>query len=386
MLPKLVFLTSRFPYPLEKGDKLRAYYQIRALSKHFSIHLIALSDQEVAQTSIDQLKTYCDTIQVYQISKFSTYLHSFIALLGSKPIQVGYFYNYFIHRKIKQEIRKINPTRIFTQLIRTTEYTKEFYDIPKILDYMDAFSKGIERRINDSPLYLKWFFKTEHKRLVNYEQKMFDYFEHHIIISEQDKSYIMHPDRERIVCLPNGIDQHFFENNRSETKYDLAFVGNMSYPPNIEASLFIIEEILPELPKLKLLIAGAKPHPKLVKAASNNSNITISGWIEDIREAYQSARIFFAPMKTGTGMQNKLLEAMALGVPCITTPLANNAIRAVNHESILVCNSKEEMITQINQLLNHPNFATEIGEKGSDFVKANYSWENVNEYLASIAN
>lgn len=378
---KLVIVLSRFPFPLEKGDKLRSYYQIKELSDRFSIHLIALSDTPVEENSIQELKKYCDSVKVHRLSKLSILFNSFIALIGKKPIQVGYFFNYAVHKKINTSLNTIRPDHILSQLIRTTEYTKNYHHCPKTLDYMDALSKGMERRIERAPWYKKWFFKTEYKRLLIYERIMFDYFDKKTIISEQDKRYIFHPEREQIVCVPNGIDTHFLEPVHVEKKYDFAFVGNMNYPPNVEAVVFIVNEILPAFPNAKLLVAGATPHPKLVKLAKDNANVVISGWIDDIRTAYASAEIFFAPMKTGTGMQNKLLEAMALGVPCVTTSLANNAIGAAHNESIIVCDTNEQMIQHLKELMQNPEWREEIGSAGKQFVRERYSWEKATQHL-----
>lgn len=374
-LPKLVVVLSRFPYPLEKGDKLRSYYQIKELSKRFSIHLITLSDTSVDGKSIRELEKYCVSVTVYHLSRLSVLFNSFIALLGKHPIQVGYFYNYFIALKIKKQLQELCPDHILSQLIRTTEYTKNYHLCPKTLDYMDALSKGMERRIQNAPWYKKWFFRTEYKRLLAYERIMFDYFDKKTIISEQDKRYIFHPERKKIVCVPNGIDQHFLEELSVEKKYNMAFVGNMNYPPNIEAVLFIARQILPHFPEASLLVAGATPHPKIEKLAKQNPKIHIAGWVDDIRTAYLSADVFFAPMQTGTGMQNKLLEAMALGIPCITTSLANNAIGAVHNESILVCDSVENMRKELERLFENPTDRNNIGAAGKQFVKEHYSWE-----------
>lgn len=375
VLPKLAVVLSRFPYPLEKGDKLRSYYQIRELSKKYAIHLIALSEQKVAQSSIDELNKYCSSITIHRLSKLSIFFNSFLALLGKKPIQVGYFYNYFIFKKIQNQLNTLRPNHILSQLIRTTEYTKNYLDCPKTLDYMDAFSKGFERRAENAVWYKKGFYRMEYRRLLVYERVMFDYFDKKTIISEQDKRYIFHPERKQIVCVPNGIDNSFFEEQSKEKEFDFVFVGNMNYPPNIEAVLHITKELLPSFPNSKFLIAGANPHPKVLKLAENHTNIIVSGWMDDIKEAYELARIFLAPMKTGTGMQNKLLEAMAMSLPCITTSLANNAIGAVHNESILVCDSSEETINTLKKLLQNPEKQKQIGAAGKAFVKENYSWE-----------
>lgn len=368
-------MVSRFPFPLEKGDKLRSYYQIKELSRTSSIHLISLSDKPVKAEHVKELEKYCTSVTIHQLSKISILWNTFRAFFGKRPLQVGYFYNYSVFQKIQKQLAEIKPKHIITQLIRTTEYTKNYHSCPKTLDYMDALSKGIDRRIEKASWYSKWIFQLEARRLQNYERSVFDYYENKTIISEQDRNYIYHPDRKQIVCVPNGIDSSFFDySHPKQAEIDLVFVGNMSYPPNIDAAKYIYSKLLPSLPSSKLLIAGASPHSSLVKIAHESNQVELSGWVEEIKEAYCKGKIFIAPMMIGTGMQNKLLEAMALGIPCITTDLANNAIKARHGESIIVANSESELIAAIQDLLINKVKAREIGLKGQAFVKENYTW------------
>lgn len=382
--PKLVVMLSRFPFPLEKGDKLRAFYQIQELSNNFEITLIAISDKKVGASELKILKNYCSAIHVIRITKWTIVVNLCISLFLNKPLQVGYFYSFKGHLKIKQLLKEIQPNHIYCQLIRSTEYIKNYHACPKTLDYMDALSKGIERRISKSPWYSKWIFKTEAKRLKQYERAIFDYFEHKTIISEQDREHIFHPQKKQIEIISNGIDQRFFEILPVPKVYDLVFIGNLSYAPNIEAVEFISNEILKTNKELSCLISGASPHPIVQRICRTNKQITLQGWTEDIRTAYCQGRIFLAPMMIGTGMQNKLLEAMALGIPCITTDLANNAIKAINGESILVANTKSEFIFAIEQLFNDENLYQQVAKEGRLFVQKNYSWKTATSPLKQL--
>lgn len=385
--PNVFVVLSRFPYPLEKGDKLRAYYQIQELSKYYSIHLFALDERKINQHEIDQLKPFCASINVVYQSKFSILINLILAILAGKPLQVGYFFNRKLKRIITEATAKIKPEHIFTQLIRTTEYTKNYHQCPKTLDYMDALSKGMERRIEKASFFTRWIFKTEYTRLKNYERSIFEYYELKTIISEQDKNYIIHPDRMNIITIPNGIASTFFEYPLKESpKYELVFVGNMSYAPNVDAIHFIAENILTKLPSIQLLVSGANPHTSIIKLGKTNPQITLTGWVDDIRTSYADAKLFFAPMMIGTGMQNKLLEAMAMGLPCITTELANNAIGGKHNKEVLVCNSTSEMLQAIESLLDSPEKREEIGNNGRLFVQQNYSWESAVKKLVEHMN
>jgi len=378
-------MVSRFPFPLEKGDKLRSYHQIKELAKSHSVHLISLSDSTVHPDHVKELENYCASVTIHQLSRAAILWNTFRALFGKKPLQVGYFFHYGVNKKIQKQLKELQPKHIISQLIRTTEYTKNYHSCPKTLDYMDALSKGIERRIEKARWYSKWLFQLEAKRLQQYERSVFDYYEYKTIISEQDRNYIFHPDRKHIQCVPNGIDSTFFDYQSQQiATFDLVFVGNMSYPPNIDAAKYICSVLLPELSQSKFLIAGASPHPSLQKIAQDSRQVELSGWVEDIKSAYCKGRIFIAPMMIGTGMQNKLLEAMALGIPCITTDLANNAIKAIHEESILVANTREELLSAIQELLNDPDKAQRIGKNGQAFVKENYTWEASTKALIDI--
>jgi sugar transferase (PEP-CTERM/EpsH1 system associated) len=375
--PKLIFLVSRFPYPLEKGDKLRAFYQLKELSKHFEITLIAISEKNILDDQLKMVNLYCKNIEIIRINLFTKFLNLILALIQGKPLQTGYFFSWRGFKKVKKIIKSTEPDHIFCQLIRCAEYVKDYHNCPKTIDYMDALSKGIERRIKQQNLIMKWIFKLEFKRLLAYERTIFDYFENKTIISEQDRNYIFHPEKDKIEVVCNGIDPSFFEDLSLNKKFDLVFVGNMSYAPNIEAVHFILFNILKKNPHLTCLISGANPSKSLIEKCSQNKNVTIIGWVDDIRTSYQKGKMFVAPMMIGTGMQNKLLEAMASGLPCITTTMTNNAINAEDKKEILVADSPEEYHEIINNLLLNSESIKQIGLSGKNFVQKNYSWDNV---------
>lgn len=282
-------------------------------------------------------------------------------------------------------LKDIQPSHIYCQLIRAAEYIKDYHDCPKTIDYMDALSKGMDRRIDKAPWYARQLYRIESIRLKNYEVRIFDYFEHASIISRQDQAFIFHPKRKTIHCIPNGIVPSFFERPQVETDKDLVFIGNLSYAPNIEAVEFISSEILTKNAALSCLIAGATPGAYVERLCAK-SDIQLLGWVDDIREAYCRGKIFVAPMMIGTGMQNKLLEAMALGIPCVTTNLAGNPIGAVDRESICLANTSEEFIEMIQELLTDQDFYTKIATNGQEFVRKNYSWSRANAQLIDLIN
>ncbi len=384
---KILFFTSRIPFPLEKGDKLRAYHQIKHLSQSFNVVLCAISDIPFTVEAETELKKYTSNIYIYQTSKISTLVNMFVAGFCNYPFQVGYFFNTGAHYFFNQAIKTENPDHIFVQLLRMAEYAIRVPNIPKSLDYMDTFSKGIERRMIEAKGLKKVIFNIEFKRLQKYEEKIFGFFNHTFIISKQDQKSFSFEKATEINILPNGVDDEFFTPDKSSVKkYDIVFTGNMSYPPNVSAVVYIAKNIIPLLvekkPDIKFLIAGATPTNIVKDLASEN--ITVSGWMNDIRDAYNESRVFLAPLKIGTGLQNKLLEAMAMQIPCITSALANNAIGATHNKNILIGNSPKEYTLLVLDCLENVEKAKKIAVAGKMHVTQNFNWSALTTEMGDI--
>lgn len=389
---KIFVILSRIPYPLEKGDKLRAFHQLKELHKKHEIILCCLSDKAPHPDAENALREISSKFYIFQLKRFKIYFNLLLGLFSRKPMQVIYFYQRKIHREIKKLIEKENPDHIYCQLIRTAEYAKHEHNFKKTLDYQDAFSKGVARREQKAGWPLREIFRLERRRLIAYENIIFEYFEAKTIISAEDRRFIYHPERKDIKVITNGIDTSYFApQNDKKKKYDLVFIGNMNYPPNIETAEYIVNEILPELkkhkPDIKVLLAGSTPHRRVLQL-EKIQNVSVSGWVDDIRNAYANGKIFFAPMQIGTGLQNKLLEAMAMELPCITSPLANKSLKATDEIEIRVGENKAEYVDQILQLLNSPDERTRMGKAGRAFVENNFSWvksvEELEQHMKSV--
>jgi len=375
---KVFMMVSRVPWPLEKGDKLRAFHQLRCLAKEHEVHLFCLSDTAVSAEAIAQLKKITPHVQVYRLNPLLITLRMVLAFFSSKPFQVHYFYQHWIARRVAAAIAHIQPDHIYCQLVRCSEYVKHFHSYMKTIDYMDALSAGQQRRLLRAPWYLKPFVREEAKRLRGYEHLIFDYFEHHCIISQQDQQLIYHPGRDKIQIVPNGIDSAYFSPDLSVTKkYDVVFTGNMSYPPNVEGAQRLVLEILPlvlkENPHARLLIAGANPTSAVSSLAS--SHVTVSGWLDDIRSAYNESVVFAAPMLSGSGMQNKLLEAMCMQLPCVTTSLAANAIGAQQGVELFIADDDRAIADCILKLLRERTLVESTGTRARTFVAAGFQWQ-----------
>jgi len=388
---RIAVLLSRVPYPLEKGDKLRAYHQIVGISRKHDIYLIALCDSALHPDALIKLQPFCKEIHIVKLTHWSKFWNICRAFFKGLPFQCGYFYSKKAQRLVNHIISQVKPDVLYGQMVRVAEYIKD-KDIKKVIDYQDVLSKGMYRRYEQGQWWLKFFFKAEHRRLQKYEKAILPLFDRRTIITAVDRDLISHPVELPIEVVPNGVDFDHYH-YRGETKiYDLIFAGNMSYPPNIHAAEYIVNQLLPILrkrfPQLTTVICGASPAPRVL-ALTHSTNVIVTGWVDNIAEYYAKSRIFLAPMQLGTGLQNKLLEAMAMQLPCITSPLAgypliheHNILNSSNN--FIVCQSKTGYIDAITLLLTNPQKQREIATNGYQFVKKHYDWASSNHKLLSV--
>jgi polysaccharide biosynthesis protein PslH len=376
-------ITSRFPYPLDKGDKLRIYNQIKSLSEHHSIKLVCLTNKQPSSVDLAIVQHICKDVLVVKISAVQRGLNLLQSIFSTLPFQVGLF---FSRSKVKTVHNYFSDCdAIYCHLIRVSEYVK---DLPqaKTLDYMDAFSKGVERWINSANLLLKPILKLEYKRLLKYEKKIFDKFENKVIITDQDKFLIGHKNNQDIKVVPNGVDFNQYKPLDVTKKYDILFSGNMGYVPNIDAAYYAATKIMPKVwgknNEVNFLIAGMGAPDKIKKLAS--PQIFVIENYEDINLAYSESKINIAPMFLSIGLQNKILQGMANNIPNICTTLANNAVNAEHKKEIIEANCEQEFADEILKLLNDKSYYDTIANSGFQFVKENYSWHKHNAFLENI--
>ncbi len=381
----LFIILPRIPYPLEKGDKLRAYHQVRELSRYFNLVICALSDRKPHPEAMGALQPYAEKVYFMRLSRILILLRLVGALFTSYPFQTAYFFSKRIKKKIGRLVQLHQPDHLFCQLIRTAPYAKNL-PVRKTIDYQDAFSAGLKRRLQGSPWYMRLLINTEYKRVQRFETKVFDWFDNKTIISFSDRELLPLKHKTDVVVVPNGVDIVYFKPTLSEKQFDIVFTGNMGYPPNVRCAEFLVQHIMPlvwkERPETTVVIAGAYPSQGVRALASDK--VTVTGWVADIRPYYNQSRVFLAPMQIGTGLQNKVLEAMAMKLPCITSDLANQAINASEGSSVLIGRNTIEYAQHVLSLLRNPELAQVIGNNGHDFVSQSFNWESTTAILRKV--
>ena len=382
---KILIILPRFPYPLEKGDKLRAYHQIKELSVNHDIALFALSHNAVTPEALAEMKSYCKEICIARLSKIRAAFYVIRNFFGVRSLQIGYWDSRKARKLCHSFADRVNPDVVYAQMIRTMKYPLGI-DKPRVLDYQDALSMNMERSMVKNR-GLRYFVKHyEFKMLRSAEFNAGGLYDGLTVISDIDRNAIPQHQETVIDIVPNGVDFEFFSPQKLTKQYDLVFCGNMQYKPNVDAALFLVNDIMPivwkTFPNATLLIAGATPTATVRRLASDK--VTVSGSVADIRPCYAQSRIFIAPMRIGSGLQNKLLEAMSMGIPCVTTSLANHSLKAEDGKEILVADSPDRLADAVVSLLSDQQLATSLTDNASQFVRRNFSWSSSVRLLENV--
>lgn len=380
---RILITLSRFPYPPDKGDKLRAWNQIEGLSKNHEVHVFCLSDERISKEAQEKLLALSKSIKIIYLTKSGVFFRLIKNLFSSLPFQVAYFNSSPARKAFQVYLNQVKPDLIYCQLARMAEYSRGLSQCKKMIDYQDAFSKGIERRIPHENLIKKIFFQWELNRLKKYESLIFGDYDSRFIISGQDAALIKHSSSYHFRILANGVDTDYYKPEPGPRTLELLFTGNMHYEPNVNCVLYLIQQVFPLLPDelkhIQLIAAGKDPAKALRVLKAKNLHLT--GWVDDLRTYYRQANLFVAPMQIGIGMQNKILEAMAMGLPVITSSLANRAIGGEHEKNIWVADSPQKVAEAITFLLSNSELALNIGRNARQFMLENYTWSKQNELL-----
>lgn len=384
---KILVVLPRFPYPLEKGDKLRAYYQIRELAKYHEVYLFCISHSRVLPDDKRQLEPYCKSIRIVSSPKLVNYKNVVRNYFSTKSLQMGFWDSLRSRKAYKAFERNVQPDVIYNQMLRTMTFVSRS-NCPKVMDFQDALSMNTERRMNHARGLWHYILHFEFKMLRSTEYNAFKFFDALTIISEPDADAIPQPKKmgHKLHIIPNGVDTDYFHPIDCKKDFDVVFCGNMSYEPNVRASRYLAKEVMPivwkTIPNARLLLAGAYPKGSVRELAGDR--VVVSGYVEDIRMSYASARVFAAPLLTGSGLQNKLLEAMSMQLPCVTTSIANDSLNAEAGKEVLVGDNAQQFADHIISLLQNPEANARLAQNGHDFVSRNFSWETSGQQLEAI--
>lgn len=381
----ILVIMSRIPYPPVGGDRVKGYNLIKILSKNYKVTLLSLTDKKMSHEQKAFLEEYCADYKTFYKPKWQSIINIPKSLYNNKPLQVNYYYfndvQHYVNEIIKQHHIVINT------LIRTSEYIIHNTNKPKLLDMVDLISLNYERsRERVSSRVWRLIYNFEFERLQKYEKACLKNYDCSFLVNKQESEYCSQYGN--VHWLPNGVNEDLFNYNKksSSIKNGVAFFGRMDYQPNVDATIWFIENILPLINKeINFYIVGSDPVAKILDLAKSNNRIHVTGYVEDPFILLNSCFAIVAPMQTGGGIQNKILESMALGKIVITNSLGSNPIIGAKHGTHLL---SEDNIIEYAKLVNdvflNHDFYEDIEINARQFVHNNFTWSSYEQQLVGL--
>ena len=367
----IVYITVRYPYPALKGDQVIAYQQIKRLSKNHDVYLVTFSEDEIDLLSMEK---YCKEIVLLKSSKIFNSISMLKTFFNGKPFQVNRYTNHKCLLLVEEIINRVNPDILHVQTIRMAEYgllTKG----NNYIDFIDNLSLNMKRRASKEKALPRLMLKLESNLVKKYQEKIITLFENGSFVSEKD---LEPTEVTKYVINPNGIDEEVFKIEEVSCEEIIVFHGNMNYFPNVDAAITFANEywplILKEYPHYKFYIVGDNPSSKVLKLNGMN-NIVVTGYVEDIYEILKKAEIGIYILNIGTGIQNKILEALAVGLPVIASDYALNGFMNISEKELIRANTVEEVFKGTIELIENKEKWLALKNNGRVFVKENYTWD-----------
>ena len=380
----LLFIANRFPYPPFRGDKLKIYNLATQLAKHHTLHLITFAESDKDYDYIPELQSIFKTIEVVRLPKWKSVLNVGLGMFGKLPLQVNYFKSTRFNNALSQLLKKEKFDAVHVQHLRMAQYAIHKKELKRILDLPDAFSLYWQRRKTvKRNILVTLLDNIESKRVMAYEKYILNEFNLNLVCSVEDKNFLIKTHGiTNISVLPNGVDTHKFkpmvhDYSAADT---LLFTGNMDYAPNVDAVVYFVEDVFPlikkEHPNVKFIIAGQRPIDKVL-ALANGHDIEVTGFIPELQTMYNSASIVVAPLRFGAGTQNKVLEAMAMGIPVVCSNIGFEGLGIADGDGAFMRTNAKDFAKTVNLLLTDEALRKSTGTKGSEAIANNFSWEKI---------
>ena len=387
----IVIVAPRFPYPLDRGDRITIYNLLRFFSQRHTLSLLCFLEPDQDPDWVEKVEPFCEEVVTVPLSKPRAYTNSLLGVFGSTPLQVHYYRDPAMTAALDALVAKQQPDLLYAHTIRMGQYTESYQDSARVLALQISMTLNYRRLAEqaESPLN-KLLYGLEYRKLRSFEGPYAGKFDKVLLISQHDLKAIEHaPPTDKTFFSPHGVSfEHFTADPAVEKEpSSVVFTGNMGYAPNVDAVRYFYEAIFPlvqeQVPGVTWTIVGTDPAPEVSKMAENPA-IAVTGRVPDLRDYLNRAQVAVDPLRVGAGLQNKVLEGMSMGLPMVVTSVANEGIQATHGENILIADEPDVFAQHVVTLLNDAEKRSHLGEAARAFIVEQWSWEKHFEDLEAM--
>lgn len=395
--PRLLFLTHLLPWPLDGGGQIKSYHTLRVLSHRFDITLLALIRRPEEAENLAPLRALCSFVQTVLLprSRQRDVAAAAKAVLTRRSFLIGRDNVPAMHVAVAEALAAESHVAVHVDHLQMTQFVPPGVGVPVILDNHNIEHR-IPQRIAQTP-GMSWamrrFAAHEWPRLRDFEIAASRRADLVLMVSEEDKHDLiaLAPDlQNKVHAVPIGVDTEYFGTVRRDAdSKTLLSIGTMYWPPNVDAMLYFCAEILPkikaQLPHVRLNIVGAKPTaPIRALAEADPEHVTVTGGVPDVRDWAADCGAFVVPLRSGSGMRVKILNAMAMGLPVVSTTVGAEGIDVTSGEDIVLADGADDFAQATVRVLSDPALATRIADNGRRLMREQYGWDRVGERLLAI--
>ncbi|WP_137918838.1 TIGR03087 family PEP-CTERM/XrtA system glycosyltransferase [Hydrogenophaga sp. 2FB] len=386
-MANLLYLVHRLPYPPNKGDKVRSYHLLRHLLQKHRVFLGTFIDDPDDEQHLPTLKAMCPDLHVERIQPRTARLMSATGLLRGEALTLAYYRNAGMRRWVEQVANAHAPQASVVFSSAMAQYAQPLApQVPMLVDFVDVDSAKWTQYAPAHRWPMSAVYRREGARLLAYEREVAQQARRSFFVTPNETALFLSQAPEatgRVQSLSNGVDADFFapdparENPFVNGEQAVVFTGAMDYWPNIDGVSWFVADMLPRLrahwPNARFYIVGRSPSAQVQALASEH--VVVTGTVPDVRPYLQHAAAVVAPLRVARGIQNKILEAMAMEQAVITVPSCADAIGASAEQGLLRADDADGFLQALQQLLDAPAQAQALGQEARRFVLQGFSWQ-----------
>lgn len=394
----LLFLCHRIPYPPNKGDKIRSFHLLHHLSLHFDIYLATFVDDPQDWPWVPEVEKFCVDSLFLELRPTVARVRSLSGLVTGKVLSLPYYHNEEMHRWIRErvEAHAILHLLVFSAAMAQYVLDPGLGFERKVIDFVDVDSDKWQQYAQQKRWPMSWIYRREGELLLEFEREIARQFDAGLFVSSSEAAIFkgLAPESaHKVGFYNNGVNTGYFApdaalpNPYTECERVLVFTGAMDYWPNIDAVTWFAREVFPGIratnPDLHFYIVGSSPASAVTQLA-RLPGVTVTGRVEDVRPYLQHALAAVAPMRIARGVQNKVLEAMAMEKPVIVSSKGLEGIDAVHGEHVLLADTTQDYLACLQQVVSGGQ--EEMGQRARQRISVHFNWdENLPEVVYLLA-
>ena len=387
----VLFLSQRVPHPPDRGDRISTYHFLRHLRESgVRVRVGCLAEDERDLAAVEELRGMVAEVAAPRIAPRRAKLLSLRGLVTGEPLTLPYFRNRALQRTVDRWIREAPPRLVFVYSSSMAQYVLAHDELCRVMHFCELDSDKWRQYAARSGALGRFVYGREHRELLRFETEVARRFDASVVISDVEKELF-----ERCIpgvvphVVPNGVDVDHFTSSGDTAREDatVVFTGVMDYEPNVDGVLWFARDCWPairaEFPAARFLVVGNRPVPA-IRALDGEHGIHVTGWVESTPPWFDRARVAIAPLRLARGLQNKVLEAMSMGLPVVASPQAAQGLGAVDDDTLWVRPDAPAITDAVLELLRDPARARDVGTRAARFVRERFRWENMFERLDAV--